>query len=222
MTPDPPGLGDRFAAALSLAFQLHRGQVRKRAEDELDGPGIPYMAHVMSVAALVLEHGGDEDEGIAGLLHDGPEDQGGQETLDDIRRRFGDRVAGIVEACSDTFETPKPRWRARKERYLAHLREATSPSVFLVSMADKVHNLRSILEDYRRIGDQLWKRFAGKRDGTLWYYGELLKIYREKAPARCTDLVEEMERLHRELAAAVGSESRRLIGSSNDSGVGGD
>ena len=113
------------------------------------------MAHLMSVAALVLEHGGDEDEAIAGLLHDAPEDQGGQETLDDIRRR--------------------------------------------------------ILEDYRRIGDQLWKRFAGKRDGTLWYYGELLKIYREKAPARCTDLVEEMERLHRELGSVVGSEPRQGI-----------
>ncbi len=208
MTSDTPILGDRFAAAFSLAFKLHRGQDRKRSEDERDGPGIPYMAHLMSVAALVLEHGGDEDEAIAGLLHDGPEDQGGQETLDDIRRRFGHRVADVVEACSDTFETPKPKWRPRKQRYLDHLRQATSPSVFLISVADKVHNLRSILEDYRRIGDRLWERFTGKRDGTLWYYGELLKVYQEKAPARCADLVEEMECLYRELDIAARSQTR--------------
>ncbi|MEE8526855.1 MAG: HD domain-containing protein [Thermoanaerobaculia bacterium] len=203
MTSDTPVLGDRFAAAFSLAFSLHRGQDRKRAKDEQDGPGIPYTAHLMSVAALVLEHGGDEDEAIAGLLHDGPEDQGGQETLDDIRRLFGHRVADIVEACSDTFETPKPKWRSRKERYLDHLRKTTSPSVFLVSVADKVHNLRSILGDYRRIGDRLWQRFSGKRDGTLWYYAELLMIYQEKAPAKCADLVAEMERIYRELLDAI-------------------
>ncbi len=205
MTPDQPALGDRFAEAFALALRLHRGQERKRAEDEQDGPGIPYMAHLMSVAALVLENGGTEDEAIAGLLHDGPEDQGGHETLDDIRRQFGHRVANIVEACSDTFETPKPRWRQRKELYLDHLRKTTSPSVFLVSVADKVHNLRSILEDYRRIGDQLWERFTGKRAGTLWYYRELLKVYQEKAPARCADLVDEMERINRELGTAVRS-----------------
>ncbi len=205
MSPDTPVLGNRFAAAFSVAFRLHRGQDRKRAEDEQDSPRIPYVAHLMSVAALVLEHGGDEDEAIAGLLHDGPEDQGGQETLDDIRRQFGPRVADIVEACSDTFETPKPEWRSRKERYLDHLRKTASPSVFLVSMADKVHNLRSVLEDYRRIGDRLWERFTGKRDGTLWYYGELLKVYRNKAPARCAGLVEELERIYRELDTAVGT-----------------
>ncbi len=201
--PNTPVLGDRFCTAFALAFRLHRGQDRKRAEDEQDGPGIPYLAHLMSVAALVLEHGGDEDEAIAGLLHDGPEDQGGQQTLDDIRRQFGHRVADVVEACSDTFETPKPNWRSRKERYLDHLRKTTSPSVFLVSMADKVHNLRSILEDYRHIGDRLWERFTGRRDGTLWYYGELLKVYQQEAPVRCADLVEELERIYRELYAAA-------------------
>ena len=208
MIPSTPALGDRLAAAFSFALKLHRGQVRKTAESGRDGPAIPYVAHLMTVAALVLEHGGDEDEAIAALLHDGPEDQGGQETLDDIHSRFGRRVAGIVEACSDTFETPKPEWRPRKELYLDHLRKTTSPSVFLISVADKVHNLRSILEDYRRIGDRLWERFIGKRDGTLWYYAELLKVCQDKAPARCAGLVEEMERTYRALATAAGGSTK--------------
>ena len=197
--PDDTPLSGRFAEAFSLALRLHRDQTRKRAEDEQDGPSVPYIAHLMSVAALVLEHGGDEDEAIAALLHDGPEDQGGEETLDEIRRQFGERVADIVEGCSDTFEMPKPEWRTRKERYLDHLREADSESVFLVSVADKVHDLCSILADYRSLGDKLWDRFTGKRNGTLWYYGALLKLYRRKAPTRCATLVEEMERTHQEL-----------------------
>ncbi len=200
MSDDTTGLGERFAEAFTFAWDLHRHQVRK-------GSDIPYLAHLMTVAALVLEHGGDEDEAIAALLHDGPEDQGGGETLDHIRRLFGHRVADIVEGCSDTFEKPKPPWRARKERYLDHLRETDSPSVFLVSMADKAHNLRSILNDYRRIGDDLWRRFTGKKDGTLWYYTELLKVYGDKAPARCGDLLLELERLHREVAASAGMET---------------
>ena len=195
-------LSGHFSEAFTLALKLHRDQTRKRAKDEQDAPGIPYMAHLMSVAALVLEHGGDQDEAIVALLHDGPEDQGGQETLDQIRSQFGDRVADIVEGCSDTLvadRKEKPEWKARKEQYLDHLRETTSPGVFLVSVADKVHNLRSILEDYRSLGDKLWERFTGKRDGTLWYYGELLKVYQEKAPARCNDLVDELERTYLEL-----------------------
>jgi hypothetical protein len=136
-----------------------------------------------------------------------PENQGGRDTLWEIRRKFGKRAAKIAEGCSDTLvadPTGKPPWRARKEQYLDHLRGTTSESIFLVSVADKVHNLRSILADYRRVGDKLWDRFAGKRDGTLWYYQELLKIYQEKAPARCADLVEEFERTHRELTALAG------------------
>ena len=206
-TPQKPTaapLSSRLAEAFTLALELHSDQTRKRAENEQDGPGIPYLAHLMSVTALVLEHGGDEDEAIAALLHDGPEDQGGQKTLDEIRSRFGDQVADVVAACSDTLVADpkdKPPWRARKEQYLAHLRETTSSSVFLVSAADKVHNLGSILSDYRRIGDTLWERFTGKRDGTLWYYGELLEVYKRKAPARCADLVEAFERTYRELSA---------------------
>lgn len=197
-----------FSDAFSVALKLHRNQARKGSEQ--DGPGIPYMAHLMSVAALVLEHGGDEEEAIAALLHDGPEDQGGQRTLDDIRDRFGGRVADIVEACSDTLEVPKPEWRARKERYLDHLRKATNPSVFLVSAADKVHNLRSILGDYRRLGDEVWERFKGKKRGTLWYYGELLRIFQERQSPRCGDLVGELERTYLELTDEAGETLRHL------------
>ncbi len=205
MTADTTALSDRFAQAFSLALNLHGDQIRK-------GSDIPYVAHLMSVAALVLEQGGNEDEAIAALLHDGPEDQGGQETLEEIRRRFGHRVADIVEGCSDTFEKPKPAWRARKERYLDHLRQTDSQSVFLVSVADKVHNLRSILEDYRRLGDRLWGRFTGKKEGTLWYYAELLGSYQQNAPPRCAQLIMEMERIYREVAATAGDEARDAEG----------
>jgi (p)ppGpp synthase/HD superfamily hydrolase len=187
-------LTPRFAEAFALALGLHGGQMRKQAEEETEEAAIPYLAHLMSVAALVLEHGGDEDEAIAALLHDGPEDQGGRATLERIRERFGDRVAEIVEGCSDTFEHPKPKWKPRKRKYLEHLSQGASDSVFLVSLADKVHNLRSILADQRRIGGKVWERFSGRRKGTLWYYRKLLKIYREEAPPRCKPLVKEMQR----------------------------
>ncbi len=192
----------KLAEAFAYAVQLHGTQVRKQAKEEVEQPGIPYMAHLMAVAALVLENGGDEDEAIAALLHDGPEDQGGQRTLDRIRSEFGDGVADIVAGCSDTLvedRSKKPEWKARKKAYLRHLEKTESESVFLISVADKVHNLHSILADYRRIGEELWARFTGKRKGTLWYYRKLLKIYRKKAPPRCTELVAEMERTYREL-----------------------
>ena len=114
VTPNPLRLSARFEDALAYAAHLHAGQPRKDT-------AIPYVAHLLAVCSLVLEDGGDEDEAIAALLHDGPEDAGGHETLEEIRRRFGDRVADIVADCSDTFETPKPPWRERKEAYLAHL-----------------------------------------------------------------------------------------------------
>lgn len=155
-------LGDRFVAAAALAVALHAGQARK-------GNGVPYVSHLLAVAGLVLEHGGDEDQAIAALLHDGPEDQGGEATLARIRAEFGDRVAGIVAACSDTFETPKPPWRARKEAYLAGLAEH-DPDVWLVALADKVHNARTIVADLRADGPPTLDRFNGGRAGTLWYY----------------------------------------------------
>ena len=164
----------RYESALVYATQLHATQKRK-------GTDIPYIDHLLSVSSLVLEAGGDEDEAIAGLLHDGPEDRGGQTTLDQIRELFGDRVADIVAACSDTFETEKPPWRQRKKAYLADL-ETAAPSVLLVSCADKLHNAQSLLEDYRQLGEALWDRFNATREETLWYYGELTRIFQERGP----------------------------------------
>jgi (p)ppGpp synthase/HD superfamily hydrolase len=163
-------LSSRFEQALTYAFRLHNGQTRK-------GNGVPYITHLLSVCALVLENGGDEDQAIAALLHDAVEDQGGLETLEEIRTRFGENVAEIVSACSDSFETPKPPWRERKEKYIAHLPE-THPPARLVSLADKVHNARTIVADHRQIGDEIWERFKGGKDGTLWYYRELARVFR--------------------------------------------
>lgn len=156
---------DRFASALVFAHQVHRHQRRK-------GTGIPYIAHVLGVAALAIEYGADEDESIAALLHDAAEDGGGEATLAEIRAQFGDRVGDIVLGCSDSLvEDPEDKlpWIERKENYLAHLEHA-SASVCLVSAADKLHNVRSIIRDYHEHGEEIWERFLGKRDGTLWYY----------------------------------------------------
>lgn len=179
--------GQRFDAAFAWARQVHAGQLRK-------GTAIPYLAHLLAVASLVFEEGGDEDQAIAALLHDAPEDCGGAEILREIGRRFGPRVAGIVEACSDTLLSPKPPWRERKERYLVHLRSAVPSEALVVSVADKVHNARSVLLDYRDAGPELWDRFRGGRDGTLWYHRELLAAYRSRpeVPAR---LVGELARI---------------------------
>jgi GTP pyrophosphokinase len=124
-----------------------------------------------------LEYGGDEDQAMAALLHDAVEDQGGIRTLEDIHRRFGERVAVIVAGCTDAYTVPKPPWRERKERYIQHLAEA-SPDVWLVSLADKVHNARSVLADLRREGEGVWDRFKGGKTGTLWYYHSLLIAFR--------------------------------------------
>lgn len=162
-------LTHRFEQALLYAHQLHARQTRK-------GSAIPYIAHLLGVCALVLEDGGDEDEAIAALLHDAVEDQGGRATLEEIQSRFGVRVASIVESCSDAFTVPKPPWRARKEAYLAHLPQHT-PSAVRVSLADKLHNARAILRDVRTLGPEVWARFNGGRDGTLWYYARLVEIF---------------------------------------------
>ena len=129
-----------FDDALVFASRLHAGQLRK-------GTPVPYVAHLLAVTATVLEHGGDEDEAIAALLHDAVEDQGGAATRAKIRRRFGENVAAIVDGCTDADTIPKPPWQQRKEAYLAHLVGETSPSVRLVSSADKLHNVRSIIAD---------------------------------------------------------------------------
>jgi (p)ppGpp synthase/HD superfamily hydrolase len=180
-----------FEQALVLATQLHAGQRRK-------GTNVPYVAHLLAVASLALEHGASEDEAIAALLHDAVEDQGGATTLDEIRRRFGETVASIVSACSDATMVPKPPWRARKEAYVAHLGHA-SDSARLVSACDKLHNARSILSDYRVLGEALWERFSGGREGTLWYYCALVQEFQASGPTALADelarVVAEIERL---------------------------
>lgn len=160
----------RLSEALHLAAELHATQVRK-------GTSIPYVAHLMAVAALVLEDGGDEEQAIAAMLHDAVEDQGGEPTLARIRAEFGDRVADIVKACSDSVTTPKPPWRERKERYLAQL-EHEPIEVRRVSAADKVHNARAILGDLRLLGLSVFDRFTAPREEVLWYYESLVGIYR--------------------------------------------
>jgi len=183
--------GEKFEDALLYASRLHRDQVRK-------GTSTPYITHLMAVASIVGENGGTEDEVVAALLHDAPEDQGGEATLGEIRTQFGDRVAEIVDGCTDTFETPKPPWRERKERYLAHLTDA-SGSVRLVSSADKLHNARTVLSDYRLLGEDLWTRFNGKKEGTLWYYRAVVGTLQGDGP-----IVEELDRVVTELESISG------------------
>jgi (p)ppGpp synthase/HD superfamily hydrolase len=160
---------NRVSQAFAYALQLHRHQERK-------GSTIPYITHLMAVAAIVGEYGGDEELVIAGLLHDAVEDQGGQDRLKEIRFTFGDRVARVVEGCSDTDVVPKPPWKERKDAYLAHLKDA-DPDTLLVSAADKLHNARAIAADLRQIGNALWQRFTGTKDQSLWYYRTLADTY---------------------------------------------
>jgi (p)ppGpp synthase/HD superfamily hydrolase len=167
-------LSGRFEDALVLAAQVHRDQVRK-------GTTIPYISHLLAVASIALQYGASEDEAIAALLHDAAEDQGGEPILNEIRQRFGDAVAEIVEGCTDSWTTPKPPWRQRKEAYIAHMREA-SASVCLVAAADKLHNAQTILSDYRALGESLWSRFNGGKDGTLWYYRSLVEALHSGGP----------------------------------------
>lgn len=177
-------LSSRFDEALVLASELHREQRRKGGE-------VPYIAHLLGVASLVLEYGGDEDEAIAALLHDAVEDAGGQSTLDRIRRQFGDRVAEIVDHCTDANTIPKPPWRARKEAYIAKLGLGNKSS-WLVSCCDKLHNSRSIVSDLRAHGERTWQKFNGGKDGSLWYYAALARQFRQLDVPR--DLVDELDR----------------------------
>jgi ADP-ribosylglycohydrolase len=184
-------LGPRFSEALVLAAALHREQTRK-------GNNIPYVAHLLAVCATVLEHGGDEDEAIAALLHDATEDQGGEPVLDVIERLFGPKVAEIVAECSDTFEHPKPPWRQRKEAYINALKSGeVSRSALLVSAADKLHNLTATVNDLRSQGDRFWSHFNSTADDQIWYYTSLSKIY--------------CQRLGGPLADAVAEQVKRLI-----------
>ncbi len=189
----PDASAQRYGKALAYAAEKHAGQKRK-------GTRIPYISHPMAVASLVLEYGGGEDEVIAALLHDVPEDCGGQEVLDEIRQKFGMGAAAIVEGCTDTLETPKPKWRPRKEAHIGHLQTAHR-SVRLVAAADKLHNARSILRDYRSVGEKVWERFAAPKEEVLWYYGAVTRALAAKGS---NPLVEELDRTVGELVRAGG------------------
>jgi len=189
-----PFLTGRFDLAFQFASGLHHAQRRKGTE-------VPYIAHLMSVAALVLEASGDEDHAIAALLHDAMEDQGGPPTLITIRRLFGDRVAETVRECSDSeSEDPEEKlpWHQRKQAYVAHLATA-SPDALLVSIADKLHNARTMLADYRSLGDELWKRFSEEpsKQDHLDYYRALVTAFRTTAAP--TAIVDELDRVATEL-----------------------
>src|SRR5215472_10294855 len=179
-------LTDRFDRALLYATHVHGGQVRKETST-------PYVAHLLAVAATVLEYGGDEDLAIAALLHDSVEDQGGAARLEDVRNRFGERVASIVKACSDSLANTatgekKAHWQERKEAYLAHLRKA-DVDILRVSLADRVHNARAILRDLKKedVGEKIWARFSPPKERTLWYYRRLADTFREKLPGQLAD-----------------------------------
>lgn len=187
-------LTDRFKEALCYATDLHTNQIRK-------GSGVPYVTHLLGVASLVLEYDGNEDEAIAALLHDAVEDQGGAATRKAIAEKFGETVTQIVDGCTDTDISPKPPWQARKETYIAHIQSATQ-SVRLVSACDKVHNARAILADYRVMGEDLWGRFKGGREGTLWYYKALVEAYKKTGEHPVYD---ELERTVKDLFHQVGT-----------------
>lgn len=197
-TQTAPPLTGRFAAAFALAWAVHGTQMRKKT-------GVPYMAHVMTVCALALENGADEDLAIAALLHDAVEDsEDGYATHQVIEEQFGERVARIVMACSDAVAVPgkpKPEWRERKEAYLRRLADEADRDVLLVSACDKVHNARSIVTDLRTDGDAVWQRFTvTDPNAQLWYYTSVLDILERRLPG---PLTVELADLVREIAARV-------------------
>jgi (p)ppGpp synthase/HD superfamily hydrolase len=191
----PPRLGKRLQQAFRYAARNHAGQARK-------GTAVPYLSHLMAVTSLVLEAGGDEEMAIAALVHDVVEDCGGMPRLREIRKQFGPRVAKIVEGCTDSFGEPKPEWIERKKDYLREVKHADRETR-LVSASDKLHNVRTILADYRQDGEKIWSRFNGKKEGTLWYYRALSDEY-ARQPNRIT----------RELEIAVSQLERAATGSS--------
>ena len=159
----------KYKKAIDYAFALHSNQYRK-------GTTIPYFTHLVSVSNNVIENGGNTDEVIAGLLHDAVEDQGGEKTLKLIKKRFGNKVAKIVEECTDTKITPKPPWLERKKKYLSGMKKSTQSSLF-VSLCDKLHNATCIVNDYQRVGRKLWKRFNASAKQVYWYHNSLYKNF---------------------------------------------
>jgi (p)ppGpp synthase/HD superfamily hydrolase len=204
----PTPLGLRLQRAFRYAAKWHAGQSRKAT-------AVPYLSHLMAVASLVLEAGGDEDMAIAALLHDVVEDCGGMPRLREVRKMFGARVAKIVEGCTDTFVEPKPDWIERKRGYIEEVKHADDDTR-LVSASDKLHNVRTILTDYRKDGDAIWVRFKGKKEGTLWYYRTLSDDFARK-PNRIT---RELEIAVRELERLCGVRVRRGTNSADHRGRG--
>lgn len=188
-------LGERFAAAVSWAIDLHAGQVRK-------GTAIPYAAHLLGVVSIALDLGADEDQAIAAMLHDSVEDCGGAPILTEVRSRFGERVAGIVADCTDSEIEPKPPWAERKQAYLARLEQKARDSL-LVSLADKTHNAEAIVQDLREHGEALWSRFTAGKAGSLWYYSQLAGIFERALPGRGA---ERLGRAVQEMHALAGAE----------------
>jgi (p)ppGpp synthase/HD superfamily hydrolase len=186
-------LTNRFDEAFRYAHEVHAGQTRK-------GTAAPYIGHLIGVASIVLEDGGGEDEAIAALLHDAPEDHGGRPRLDEIRSKFGEPVARIVEDCTDSWETPKPPWLERKGAYIERARHLTAPSL-RVSAADKVHNSYAILRDLRNMGEKVWERFSVGPDDVIAYYESLVRAYREAGGSR---LVDELDRIVRGIQREMG------------------
>ena len=187
-------LSQRFEEALIYATRAHSNQTRKKT-------GIPFVAHILGVTAIALEYGANETEAIGALLHDTVEDCGGAERLRDIRKRFGGDVARIVDGCTDTCETPKPPWLARKRAYVEHLKDSDT-SARLVSASDKLHNTRAILAELRRHGPEVFERFGGKKEGTLWYYRALVTAFGEQGDH--IDLVDELDRVVTEIEKLAG------------------
>ncbi len=205
-----PILSDRFNDALGYAERLHRHQTRK-------GNAIPYVAHLLAVSAMALESGADEDVAIAALLHDAVEDQGGIETLEEIRGRFGDRVARIVAACSDSTATdPKAKapWRDRKEAYLAHLAHADL-DIARVTAADKLHNSSAILRDLRRHGPETMKRFGSSPAAILWYHAAVAAAL---APHRNDAPIDEIEAVCEKIAELLGLDLKAVMASKGNAG----
>ena len=197
-------LTDRYTQALAYAAEIHADQTRK-------GPGqTPYISHLLAASSLVLEAGGDEDEAIAGLLHDAAEDQGGEARLADIEKRFGLRVAGIVRECSDSLSDDpgeKEDWLVRKQRYIEHLTTAT-PSALLVTAADKTHNARSLVSDIRLFGVDYLEPFTATPEQTIWYYSQVLEVLvdREVSPRLVQALAESVDQM-RELISRSSASS---------------
>src|ERR671913_924016 len=185
-------LSRRLDEACAYARSTHQGQTK--------GTDAPYFAHLMGVASIVLDDGGSEDEAIAALLHDAAEDHGGRERLEDIRRRFGDAVAKIVEDCTDSWDTPKRPWAERKQAYTEHARHL-APSSLRVSAADKVHNAYAILRDLRNTGEAVWTRFSAAPDDVMSYYEGLVRAYREAGGG---PLVDELDRIVRGIRRDMG------------------